>query len=91
MLEQADPAPPPPLPVSAVRLSADGSSGIQPICRIICADAKKPPPIAPGQHDWFLGGIFSTEICCRKCGVVRRREDDNLPCRGPIRFVERKD
>jgi hypothetical protein len=32
-------------------------------------------------HEWF---DFSGMICCRQCGIVRRRDRMNKPCRGPV-------
>jgi hypothetical protein len=36
-----------------------------------------------GQHDWFVPSFIGYE-CCRKCGIVRRRDDRNKPCRGRV-------
>lgn len=34
-------------------------------------------------HDW--NGLE----CCRVCGIVRRRDDKNTPCKGPTRVGPR--
>lgn len=36
-----------------------------------------------GVHDWFTPDSIAYE-CCRKCGVVRRRDNQNNPCRGRV-------
>lgn len=33
-------------------------------------------------HDWF---IFSGMECCRLCGIVRRADRQNSPCKGPVK------
>lgn len=39
-----------------------------------------------GDHDWFGYAMVSpsgrTIECCRRCGIVRRADDANKPCRG---------
>lgn len=42
-------------------------------------------PGSPGDatHDWFH---YMTFECCRKCGIVRRRDRKNKPCPGPVRL-----
>lgn len=36
------------------------------------------------EHDWFKPDFLKWE-CCRKCGIVRRADDKNNPCRGVVR------
>lgn len=36
-----------------------------------------------GEHDWFVPKFIGYE-CCRKCGIVRRADDKNKPCRGRV-------
>ncbi len=35
----------------------------------------------PGVHCWFM---FHSIPSCACCGVVRRRDDSNAPCRGIV-------
>ena len=41
----------------------------------------------PGQHVWsewkFSDGLTLT--CCNLCGIVRRADDKNKPCRGKVK------
>lgn len=39
-------------------------------------------PAAVEAHDWFTYGRLQWE-CCRMCGIVRRRDGKNSPCKGP--------
>lgn len=39
-------------------------------------------------HDWFIPKGIAYE-CCRKCGIVRRRDDKNSPCKGVVKIVLR--
>lgn len=35
------------------------------------------------DHSWFQRfGL----ICCKQCGIVRRADDKNKPCPGPVRL-----
>jgi hypothetical protein len=37
-------------------------------------------------HDWFVpNGLERLGECCRDCGIVRRADDLNGPCRGKVR------
>lgn len=38
-----------------------------------------------GAHEWTKADIFQWEFC-RRCGVVRRSDDCNKPCRGDVRL-----
>lgn len=40
-------------------------------------------------HEWFVPEFIGYE-CCRKCGIVRRRDDKNNPCRGKVRVTLRE-
>lgn len=37
----------------------------------------------PREHEWFTYGRLNWE-CCRVCGVVRRKDGNNSPCKGPV-------
>lgn len=38
---------------------------------------------AERQHEWFTYGRLNWE-CCRVCGIVRRKNGQNSPCKGPV-------
>ena len=40
------------------------------------------------KHEWFTPDGFTFE-CCRKCGIVRRRDDKNKPCPGVVKVTLR--
>ncbi len=40
---------------------------------------------ASETHDWFRPDFIDYD-CCRKCGIVRRRDGKNRPCRGIARI-----
>lgn len=42
-----------------------------------------PDLLGVGQHDWFVPKFIGYE-CCRKCGIVRRRDGQSKPCRGRV-------
>lgn len=44
-----------------------------------------PEPPTNG-HTWF---DFHNTVACRTCGIVRRRDGANAPCRGPVRVALR--
>lgn len=46
-------------------------------------------PSDVGSHDWFMPNFLRYE-CCWKCGIVRRSDDKNKPCKGVVR-VELRD
>lgn len=35
------------------------------------------------EHQWFTYGRLNWE-CCRACGIVRRADGKNSPCKGPV-------
>lgn len=35
------------------------------------------------EHEWFTYGRLNWE-CCRLCGIVRRLDGKNSPCKGPV-------
>jgi len=35
------------------------------------------------QHDWFVPDFLNYE-CCRNCGIVRREDGKNKPCKGRV-------
>lgn len=41
------------------------------------------------EHEWFTYGRLNWE-CCRVCGIVRRKDGKNSPCKGPV-FVGPRD
>lgn len=46
-----------------------------------------------GRHAWAsmrrFGDAFATWECCQICGVVRREDGKNNPCKGPVRVGPR--
>ena len=40
----------------------------------------------PSTHEWWKW--FGLE-CCKKCGIVRRRDDANGPCKGHVKVGPR--
>src|SRR5262249_41909487 len=44
---------------------------------------------ADGTHDWFNPGWFSSWECCRQCGIIRRADRKNKPCRGAVHVETR--
>lgn len=36
-------------------------------------------------HDWKLFGQYAYPVC-RICGIVKRRDGNNKPCKGPTRL-----
>lgn len=36
------------------------------------------------SHDWKFCESYG-HICCLKCGIVRRRDGNNSPCKGPVK------
>lgn len=45
--------------------------------------ASPTPQECEGKHDWFVPG-FIGYACCRKCGIVKRGDGQNKPCRGVV-------
>lgn len=45
-------------------------------------------PAAVNAHDWFTYGRLNWE-CCRACGIVRRKDGQNSPCKGAVRVGPR--
>jgi hypothetical protein len=41
-------------------------------------------------HDWFHYDAVKGD-CCRRCGIVRRADRMNNPCRGAVKVGPRKD
>lgn len=39
--------------------------------------------IGDETHDWFVPDFIGYE-CCRRCGIMRRYDRKNRPCRGPV-------
>lgn len=37
-------------------------------------------------HKWIR---FDKLVCCRDCGIVRRADDNNKPCRGKVKVTLR--
>lgn len=40
---------------------------------------------ASNLHVWFKPKFMNYE-CCKLCGVVRRKDNKNKPCRGPVKM-----
>jgi hypothetical protein len=38
-------------------------------------------------HEWI---IFASLHCCKTCGIVRRTDDQNKPCKGPVKIAPRE-
>lgn len=38
-------------------------------------------------HEWI---IYSSLHCCKQCGIVRRKDDRNKPCKGPVKIALRE-
>jgi len=38
-------------------------------------------------HEWIN---WDWIVCCRFCGIVRRADDQNAPCKGPARIALRE-
>jgi hypothetical protein len=38
--------------------------------------------------DWVFSGM--TLVCCNKCGIVRRADDQNKPCKGVVKVSLRE-
>jgi hypothetical protein len=38
------------------------------------------------EHQWW---IWNGLECCKVCGMVRRNDDKNKPCRGPVKVEPR--
>lgn len=38
------------------------------------------------DHVWW---IWQGIECCKVCGIVRRKDDKNKPCRGPVKITLR--
>ncbi len=45
--------------------------------------------VTNGHHWVTLTFTRSTLVCCRDCGIVRRRDDRNKPCRGIVGVTPR--
>lgn len=41
-------------------------------------------PASLEAHDWFTYGRLNWE-CCRNCGIVRRLDGKNSPCKGTVK------
>ena len=44
-------------------------------------------PRAPGKHDWW---VWRGMTCCKKCGIIRRRDGKNKACRGVVKVALRE-
>ncbi len=50
---------------------------------------KTPPEVfaRTNGHEWAKWEFASmTLVCCNQCGIVRRRDDSNKPCKGKVRI-----
>lgn len=56
--------------------------------RLPAALASPAPPAGVGEHDWHERFNLT---CCRLCGIVRRADDKNSPCRGVVHVAFRDD
>ena len=52
--------------------------------------AKKSAPVVFARsngHEWARWEFTSmTLVCCNLCGIVRRRDDNNKPCKGKVKI-----
>lgn len=39
------------------------------------------------EHEWFE---WRGMTCCKKCGIVKRRDGKNKPCKGVVRVTLRR-
>jgi hypothetical protein len=46
---------------------------------------RTPTRLKTGPHDWYRPRQFAYPIC-RICGVVKRTDGKNKPCKGPTRL-----
>lgn len=44
------------------------------------------PASEPLAHDWRPFNLYSA---CRRCGVIRRADDEHRPCPGPVKITPR--
>lgn len=49
-----------------------------------------PIEVSTIPHEWDEHDLFPGRDVCRVCGVVRRADDRNAPCRGAIRVTLRE-
>lgn len=40
------------------------------------------------SHEWFRPSALSYD-CCRICGIVKRADGKNRPCKGPVKITLR--
>jgi hypothetical protein len=38
-------------------------------------------------HEWINWGGM---VCCKTCGIVRRSDDSNSTCKGPVKIAPRE-
>lgn len=46
------------------------------------------------EHEWFYPPhvkMLQNIQCCKKCGIIRRKDGKNSPCRGKVRVEMRKE
>ncbi len=71
-------------------VSADIFDALQEVVTAeVAAEVAAAQPAPVRQHDWG-NHINSNWEMCKVCGVVRRADDQNKPCRGPARLTLRK-
>jgi hypothetical protein len=51
-------------------------------------DTQPPTVVPPGAHDW---SDYMGRCCCRQCGMVRRRDGKNKPCKGAAKISRRSE
>lgn len=55
---------------------------------------REPPPVIAESngHKWAEWQFVSmTLVCCNLCGIVRRKDDQNKPCKGVVKVALRDD
>lgn len=41
------------------------------------------------MHNWFVHPKFAPLVTCKHCGIVKRQDGKNSPCKGKVRVVLR--
>ena len=58
-----------------------------------CLPCSEHEVIVEGEmpHQWTEPNNVVPWEHCRVCGIIRRRDDKNLPCKGPVRIGPRRE
>ena len=52
----------------------------------VCSNCRKAIHAEKNNHEWWLWNGLE---CCKICGIVRRNDDKNSPCKGNIKIKPR--